>query len=278
MKFLRFPVFLILLSLSLPAFAQKLKADEIIAKHLDSIGTPEARAAAKSRMVVGEANVTFLSPRSPEASGRIVMASEANKMFMGITLDSPDYPRETFTFDGKDAKVGFTRLTQRSALGNFLKSNDNLLEDGLLGGVLSTGWLPLNMAANKGKIGGGGGKKIDGKETYSISYSPKGGGDVDITLYFDKETFRHVRTEYKRVESAPIGRTPNQSSGMTETRYKVVEDYSDFRDEKGLMMPHVYKMSYSVEGGGNFQIAWVYTLTSFTPNPRLGPDSFDNNN
>ena len=278
MKFLRFPVFVILLSLSLPVFAQKLKPEEIVAKHLDSIGTAEARAAAKSRMVVGEANVTFLAPRSPEASGRIVMASEANKIFMGLTLDSPDYPRETFTFDGKDAKVGFTRLTQRSALGNFIKSNDNLLEDGLFGGVLSTSWLPLNMATNKGKIGGGGGKKIDGRETYALSYSPKGGGDVDITMYFDKETFRHIRTEYKRTESAPIGRTPDQSSGMTETRYKVVEDYSDFKDEKGLMMPHVYKIAYTVSGGRSWEIAWVFSLASFTPNPKLGADSFDNNN
>ena len=56
------------------------------------------------------------------------------------------------------------------------------------------------MANKKAKLSLEGTKKIDGKENYVLSYSPKGGSDVDINLYFDKETFRHTRTEYKQLE------------------------------------------------------------------------------
>lgn len=276
MKFVRFPVLLVLLLLSLPAFAQKLKPEEVIAKHLESIGTAEARAAAKSRMIVGDVLVKFISQKNQTAQGRLVMASEGARSLIGMNLNAADYQQEKFTFDGKKAKTAFAYLTQRSPLGSYVDSNNVMLEQGLLGGALSTAWTPLNMGEGKGKLGGGGIKKIDGKEVYAVGYSPKGGGDVDITLYFEKDTFRHVRTEYKRVSSAGIGTSPDQSSGFSETRYKMVEDFADFKDEKGLMMPHTYKILYSITGQrGTTEIEWTFTLTSFTPNPKLDANTFD---
>lgn len=275
MKFVRFPLFLILLSLSLPVFAQKLKPEEIIAKHLDSIGTAEARAAAKSRMIVGDVLITFISQKNQTAQGRAVMASEANKMLIGMNLNAADYTQEKFTYDGKNSKVAFAYLTQRSLLGNWVDSNSVMLGHGLMGGALSTAWAPLNMGEGKGKLSGGGTKKIDGKEVYAVGFSTKG-SDVDITLFFEKDTFRHVRTEYKRMSSAGIGRTPNESSGFSETRYKMVEDFSDFKDEKGLMMPHVYKILYSVTGQrGTTEVEWALTMTAFTSNPKLDANTFD---
>jgi len=275
MKLFKFPVILILLFLTLPAFAQKLKADEIIAKHLDSIGTAEVRAAAKSRMIVGDVLVTFITQKNQTAQGRVVMASEATKMLIGLNLNGADYTQEKFTFDGKKARTGFAYLTQRSLLGNWVDSNNVMLEQGLLSGALSTAWTPLNMGEGKGKFGGGGSKKIDGKEVYVVDYATKG-SDVDITLYFEKDTFRHVRTEYKRVSSAGIGRTPNESSGFSETRYKMIEDFSDFKDEKGMMMPHLYKILFSVSGQrGTTEVEWAFTMTAFTPNPKLDASTFD---
>ena len=49
--------------------AQKLKAEDVVAKHLDAIGTAEARAAEKSRMAVGDATVTFISQKNVGAQG-----------------------------------------------------------------------------------------------------------------------------------------------------------------------------------------------------------------
>jgi outer membrane lipoprotein-sorting protein len=271
MKFFRFPAVLILLFLALPAFAQKLKPEEIIAKHLDSIGTAEARAAATSRMIIGDVLITFVTQKNQTTQGRVVMASEGKKSLVGMTLNANDYTNEKFSSDGSKAKVGYAYLSRYSPLGDFVQSNNAILSQGIFGGALSTAWTALRTDA---KFSGGGKKKIDGNEAYVLSYSTKGGGD--ITLFFDAATFRHIRTEYKTMQSAGIGLRPEQSSGYDETRIKLVEDFSDFRDEKGLMLPHTYKLNYSVSGQkGTTEIQWALILSSFTANPKLDANTFD---
>lgn len=273
MKLFTFPLLLVLLFAALPAFAQKLKADEIIAKHLDSIGTAEARAAATSRMVIGEVMITFISQKNQTTQGRVVMASEGRKSILGMTLNASDYTNEKFISDGSKVKVGYAYLSRYSPLGDFVQSNNSILSQGIFGGALSTAWAALN-ADGKGKFSGGGKKKVDGKEAYALSYPTKGG--AEITLFFDAETFRHVRTEYKTMQSAGIGLRPEQSSGYDETRVKLIEDFSDFKDENGLMLPHTYKLNYSVSGQkGTNEIQWALILTAFTPNPKLDPTTFD---
>ncbi len=56
---------------ALPAasFSQKLTPEEILAKHLDSIGTATARAGNTSRIVVGNADVEFTSQKNLSAQG-----------------------------------------------------------------------------------------------------------------------------------------------------------------------------------------------------------------
>ncbi len=258
------------------ATAQKLKAEEIVAKHLESIGSAEKRAAMTSMMAVGDAVVVFVTQKNQTALGRIVVASSGPKMFLGMNLNAVDYPQEKFSFDGKDAHVAYVRTTERSSLGNFLLSNRDLLQDSLLGGTLFTSWSLSNLYDKKAKISGGGTKKIDGKEVYAIDYSPKGGSDVSITLYFDKETFRHVRSEYKRISSAGIGLRPEQSSGYDETRIKLTEEYGDYRDEGGLMLPHSYIIMYSISGQkGTNEVQWKFALTEFAFNQKFDDATFN---
>ncbi len=258
------------------ATAQKLKAEDIVAKHVESIGSAEKRAAMTSMMAVGDATVVFVTQKNQTAIGRIVVASTGPKMFLGLNLNAADYPQEKFSFDGKDAHVAYVRLSERSVLGNFLLSNKGLIEDSLLGGTLFSSWSLANPNDNKAKISGGGTKKIDGKEVYVIDYSPKGGSDVSITLYFDKETFRHVRSEYKQMSSAGIGLKPEQSSGYIETRTKVIEDYGDFKDESGLMLPHSYSITYSISGQrGTNEVQWKFALTEFAFNQKFDDATFN---
>lgn len=258
------------------ASAQKLKPEEIIAKHLDSIGTAEARAAVKSQMAVGDAVVTFMSQKNQTAAGRIVMASSGDKNFLGLQLNAADYPGDKFSFDGSKTKVAKPVNGYRSYMTDFVEGNAPLLRDSLLGGILASSWALNDIANKKVKLGGGGLKKVDGKELYAIDYSPKGGSDVDITLFFEKDTFRHVRTEYKRTSSAGIGTRPEQSSGYDETRIKVVETFGDFRDVKGLMLPHNYKFTYSEIGQrGTREVEWAYTLNEFAFNQPIDEKSFD---
>lgn len=266
----------ILLCLTSLTSAQKLKPEEVVAKHLDAIGTGESRAAAKSRLAVGSAVVTFITQKNQKAEGRIVMASSGEKNFLGLNLNAMDYPGEKFSFDGSSAKVATVVNGQRSFFGNFIGSNDLILKDSLMGGALATSWALSDLSRTKAKISYDGTKKINGREHYVLGYSSKGSGDLDISLYFDKETFRHVRTEYRRTSSAGIGTGPDQSSGFSETRLKVVEDYSDFKTAGGLTLPHTYKVLYSITGQrGTTEVEWAYTLDEIVFNRTLDPKTFD---
>lgn len=277
MKNFKFAICLLLLALfSAPGFAQKMKPEEVIAKHLESIGTAEARAAVKNRMAVGDGAFTVVTKKTASAAGRIVLVSEGTKNFLGMTLNANDYPQEKFSYDGKDAQVAYVRTNIRSDLGKFILSNGVMLDNGLLGGALNTSWALANLDTTKAKISFDGAKKIDGKEVYVLGYSPKGGSDIDIKLYFDKETFRHIRTEYKRISSASIGRTIDESARQSETRFKVTEDYGDFRLENGLTLPHSYTINYAVTGqNGTSELEWKFNLTEFAINQNLDAKTFD---
>lgn len=277
MKIFKLSILFVFLVFSTSAFAQKMRVEDVLAKHLDSIGTAETRAATKSLIAVGTAEVKSITKITTPVVGRIVIASAGEKNFWGMMLNSTDYPSEKFSFDGKDAKVGFVKLGNRSTLGNFVHSNGLLLEQGLFGGTLSNAWAMLDTASRKAKISFDGTKKINGKETYILGYSPKGGGDVTVNLYFDKENFRHVRSEYKRISSAGIGLTPNASSRFSENRISLIEDFADFKAESGLTLPHSYHILYSTTGNSNGStgIEWTFNLTEFAVNQKLAANTFD---
>ena len=277
MKIFKLPVvFLIVTLFAASVCAQKMKPEEVIAKHLDSIGTAEARAAVRNRIAVGDALVTFIAPKNQSTQGRIVVVSEGIKNFLGMNLTAADYALEKFSYDGKNSKVAYVRNNLRSDLGNFVLSNNVLLEESLLAGTLNTSWALANLAANKGKVSFEGTKKIDGKEAYVLGYSPKGGSDINIKLYFDKENFRHLRTEYSRTFSASMGRTIDESVRQSETRLKVTENFGDFKAETALTLPHSYTLNYSISGQrGTSEIEWKFNFTQFAFNQKLDDKSFD---
>ncbi|QYO66266.1 hypothetical protein [Leptolyngbya sp. 7M] len=266
-----------MLSLFLSSFAlaQKLKPEEIIAKHLDSIAAANVRTARKNLIAVGDVTVDYITQKNPSATGRVVMASEGRKMFLGFSLNASDYPMEKIIYDGGRSQVDFVRPGARSDLGSFLNSNGDLLNQGLLGGTLTTAWALLNLDELRPKLSGGGTKKIDGVECYSIGYSPRGGNDLNITLYFEKDTFRHIRTEYSRVISAAIGRTIDTSARQQETRLRVVETFSDFGPVGELTLPKHYKLHYSFSGSSGIkEVSWTYKLLEFAVDQSMDPNTF----
>jgi hypothetical protein len=228
---------------SVSLFAQKLKAEEIIAKHLDSIGKAEDLAKVTNMTFTGDVN--FSQGSSNEgipANGKFVLASEGSNVLLGMSFPVSSYPLEKVVYNGQTVNVAFTRPGVRSAFGEYLLSFGSVTREGLLGGVLSKNWALANLAFRNAKVSASGTKKIDGKEVYVLSYSPKKGSDVDdIRLYFDKETFRHIRTEYKKTISAQMGSNPNASASQLESFKNMTEDYSDFKTENGITLPRVYK-------------------------------------
>jgi hypothetical protein len=265
-----------LLVLFVPSFAQKLKPEEVIAKHLNSIATAENLSQIKTMTVVGDASVIHRSQSSAASQGRVVLASAGEKNLFGMNLNAIDYPTERFSFDGKKVKVAFVRPGARSILGNLILSNGAMLQESLFGGVLSTSWALLNLESNKAKVFFEGTKKIDGKETYVLSYTAKGTNDFNVKLFFDKETFRHLRTEYQRVLSAGVGTAPDQSRLFSENRLSITEDFSDFKTEKNLTLPHSYKLNYSMTGQSVItQIEWKFNFTQFAFNQEYENKVFD---
>jgi hypothetical protein len=275
----QFVFVLILIALAAGAASgQKLKPEEIVARHLESIGAEADRAAVKNQMAVGEVEVTYISQKNQSSRGRFIALSEGAKTFFGMKMSAVDYPGEQFGFNGTTAKVGYVRTNLRSPLGTFLASNGFIIRDGVFGGVITRAWTLADIKRTNPKFSRGSTKKIDGRETYAIGYSPKSGGDVDIMMYFDMETFRHVRTEYKRVWSASMGRTINESARQSESRLKVTEDFGDFRSEGKLMLPHSYSVRYSITGqNGTTEVEWKTVFSEFVFDQNLAENSFNVN-
>lgn len=255
--------------------SEKMTPEELVAKHLASIGTAKARESVNSRIVVGTSQVIFRTPPPGQASGRAVLASEGVKNLIGMSFPSPVYPREQLGFDGSSFNAAFVTPGVRSALGNFLMTHTGLFKQGLIGGTLSSAWPLLDLTVRGPQLEYAGTKKVDDRTLHQLRYAPRGGSDLKSTLFFDQEMFQHVRSEHERVIPAPTGTVDYANIQEREIRYKMIEQFSDFRPEGELSLPHTYKIKLSVDSqGGTFLAEWVIKLTQFTFNERLDPKSF----
>jgi len=271
------------------AFSQKLKAEEVVAKHLESVGTAEQRAAIKNRIAVGTVVVTFRSPNTGTAPGRFVMASEGEKHLMGMMFDGvPNYPQEKVGYDGKNVSVSYVRPGKRSTLGDLFAQYSSMVSQGLVGGSISAAWPLYHIENSKAKLEYAGMKKAGDKQAHVLKYL-KGGTDLEVSFYFDAETFQHIRTEYTRTIAAQQGgvSSPSQSANQRdqainssarqrESRYRIVEDFGDFRKEGDLTLPHKYKILVEVTlPGGSYKADWEAILSQFGFNQDIDPKSFD---
>jgi hypothetical protein len=255
--------------------AQKLTAEEVIARHLEAIGAAKARAAITTRIISGTAQVIFRTSPAGQAVGKAVLASENTKRLFGMSFPSPVYPREQLTFNGVGFMAAFATPGNRSVLGNFLMTNDAIFRQGLMCGVLSAGWPLLETASRDASIDYIGIKKIDGTLLHELRYTPRGNSDLKITLYFEAESFRHVRTEYDRVVPAPMGRVEYSNVQEREGRYKMVEEFSLFKPESDLNLPHIYTIKLSVDTvNGTFLAEWTIKLTNFEFNQKIDQSAF----
>lgn len=281
---LKFLPLAFLLVLTVNFSAQKLAPEEIIAKHLESIGSKEKRAAVKNQLVFGDVDFTIKGSALP-VIGKVVIFSAGEKSVWGMNLNSNDYPFDRFGYNGKDTKVGYARPGVRSFLGSFILSYKELLEEGLLGGALTSSWSLLNTETRKPKLSYEGTKKINDKETYVLSYSVKGGSDLDIKMYFDAKNYHHLRTEYSRVISARQGTNINNSAGQGEDRYRITETFSDFKKAGDLTFPTQYLLAYDYSTTGAVRntgtaaryLEWKFGITNFSYNQPQEENTFDIN-
>jgi hypothetical protein len=254
----------------------KVNVDEVIAKHLEAIGSSEARAAINSRVMVGLSHVSFRVNGVSQADGKVVMASEGVKNLLSIVFGLNDYPHEMVGYDGKKVTAAQLRPSQYSVLGNFLLANNNILKEGLLGGTISSAWPLLDLKLRNPHVKYAGTTKVENRSLYKLEYLPRNGSDLKINIFIDSETFQHLRTEYEMVISAAMGNTPETSSRQTATRYRMVEDFSNFKKEGGLTLPHSYKLQLSIQARGtSFEGSWECDLSQFIFNKRIDIKEFN---
>ena len=230
-----------------PRDDKKLKPEELIARYLEAIGRLEARNAVKWRAVSGSVNLTLRLGGAGNLAGEGMMVSTGSQFRYGMKFRSVDYPSEDMAFDGSRVDAGFLPKGGRSQLSAFLTQQTTPLKEGLLGGILSTGWSLLRLDQLQPRLDYRGLKKIEGRELHEMTYRPrKGDANLKITLYFDPTTFQHVRTQYNFQIAASIG-TKDSPEQNPESYYSLTEDFDDFRNVDGLMLPHKYRLQMGVQ-------------------------------
>jgi hypothetical protein len=261
---------------SLGAKDAKMKPEELVARHLDSIGTPEARAAVKNRVATGPSQFTMRLPTSGQLPGPATIISEGKMLRIAMMFGIQDYPSEQFVFDGNRVNVSHIQPGRRSEPGVFFYTYEVLLKEGLIAGTLTTAWALLDVSERQARMEYNGLKKIDGKQMHELRYrAKKGSGDFTISLHFDPETFRHVHSEYKLTRPPNMGTRPEESSSQRETLYHIQEWFDDFRPVDSLNLPHIYRLVYSREGmGATTLLEYKIVLSSILHNQTLDAKAF----
>lgn len=279
-------------------------ADELVAQHLNSIATPAVRASLKTRVVQGPVEYKILIGGAGTLDGKAQMASDGKKLIFMMKLPNNVYYGEQFVFDGDKDKVAFSTAQQsRSSLGNFVFVQDAVIREGLLGGVLSTAWPLLDLNERKPKLSFEGLKKMDGQDLYELRYRPRKNSDLEISLYFDPQTYRHVETVYSYTTStsfanlAPstaVGVGPSSggrggsvsggtqgAGGTAETaaarqvpnRYRLTEKFSDFKTVDGVTLPTQEDIQFSQELQNGRTTLWDYDLKGLEIANNMGIDA-----
>ncbi len=207
--------------------AEKMTPEELVSLHLDAIGPADARTGMKSRMLRGEGvwrvfrGGFALLPATLPAT--VFEASDGNSISLRFdTRGDPTYYGEHFIHDGKKVRIYQGFPGGRSPLGEFFKYNKALLREGILGGVTSTAWPLLHLEARGAKLEYAGLKQVENRQLHCLYYKPRRGRPEKILLFFEPDTYRHVKTKYH---------------GITET-------FSNFQDVDGLTLPARWKIHY----------------------------------
>jgi hypothetical protein len=263
---------------------EKMTPADVVAKHLDSIGSPEARVRSRGTRIKGNAEVTVKLCGEGQVDGEVLLGSQGPMNVINMKFNTPAYPFESLVFDGKNFSASQFKPGSRTCLAQFFLTNDAIFKEGLVGGALSESWPLLNLTDKNPKLEYAGLKKIGDRQLHAIKYSPRKGSDLKIMLYFEPETFRHVRSEYsrtvysteqRRIAGGGPGLPPEQRQQATPARIDAYEEFGDFKPEAGLNLPHTYKFHLSVQSEVRpAVIDWVFNLTDFAFDAPLNPAEF----
>ncbi len=252
-------------------------ADELVAHHLDAIGNLQARSNAKTRVAQGTATFKLLVGGTGSLEGKSVFVSQGSKLHFMMKFANNEYRGEQFIFNGDKVEVSSaTARFSRSDLGGFVYAQDAVLREGLWGGVLCTAWPLLDLEKHKAKLSFDGIKKVDGKDLYELRYQPKKNTDLEIRLYFDPETYRHVATVYTLNIGISVVNAETANARQQQSRYRLEERFGDFKTIDGLTLPTDYTIRFTRESqnGGTTVSEWEIQESDLTNNTPLDERNF----
>jgi hypothetical protein len=223
---------------------------DLVKQHLNSIGTEQARAAVKSRATEGTVSFQIENASSGRQDGKEVFVSDGGKFVSLLKLPNPNYHGERFVSDGKKTLIAQVKPGAWSRLGDFVMVHNEILTEGLWGGTLSTGWALAHLDERLAKLQDRGLKKVNGRDLRRVDYIPKKHSDLEIQLYFEPNTFRHVMTVYSMTISPQMGTSDIATARQQETRYRLEERFSDFKSVDGLNLPGRWTIEFTFENGG----------------------------
>jgi hypothetical protein len=259
----------------------KPKAEDVVSKHLNAIGLTAARADLKSLSVEGSLSEKYLRGGTGQTAGPFSMVSAGHKLIMQAKFGMPDFPGEFYAFDGDKKTIGFMKPGQRSLLEDFIQNSGEVVQEGLFGGVLTTAWPLYDLENRKARLDVDGMKKIDGKDLLRLTYHPRhGSGDLKIYLFFDPETFRHVKTIYTLQSQGMMGTSANRGSmsgaGGGASNQTLEEDFGGFSNMENLMLPTQWTIKYNQEGlgAGSSMIQFDVAVEKVQANPDVAGVSF----
>jgi hypothetical protein len=239
---------------------QRLKPEELIAKHLESIGPAEKRKAVKSRATLGTTQVAFRVGGSGTLNGKANILSQGSSVRAAFSFAALEYPGEQIAFDGNKVTAGQMSPGNYPPFSGFVYENDVLLKEGLLFGSLSTAWALQDVAAKRPRLDSNGLKKIDGRQLYELKYGIRNAkSNIQAWLYFDPETYRHVRSQFKL--EVPSTRLTNISDSAELVRYQIIERFDQFKEVDGITLPHSYNLEFTIDGPrGGMLTTWTHPI------------------
>jgi hypothetical protein len=267
--------FLFLLLCTGVVFPDNPEPAEIISRHLNSIAAAEKRQALKTLFAVGASEFESKNP-SAKGGGKAIVVSDAENLYFLMSLNSRDYPFEKIGMFGDKLSIPFVTAGRRSVLGSFLMDNSSVLSENLFTGSMSLRWMNHIADSTGVRMKSAKMKKINGRDTYPVDvfFGATNSGNFKIRLYFDSETFRHVRSEYHR-EVDIGGITFRQQNQLQNAVVDLTEDYSEFRAVDGFTLPYVYKATLvSNSTAQNYESTWTIRVSEYYLNQKLAPDFF----
>ncbi len=253
----------VLAALAITGAAQKkMTPEELVKLHLQALtaGVPVPRD--QARDVKGAVAAVTPARAAGLLPGTFRLTSGPTGARLNLQFGTDLYEGETFSLEGDKVDVANAqpRTGSRSAVGNFVARHRVIVSEGLIGGVLNARWPLHDVAVRKPKLWYDGLRTLSGRELHKLRYRAKDNqGSLEVELYFDPASYRHVATVYATSQSQQLGATPETSSQQSDMYFRIEERFGRFEQAGDVMLPRSWSLRY--ERAGNTANEWKYDMT-----------------